>query len=644
MANQTRTLIRLILVYLAVPLILVLVEIGLRIWAPGLESALVQPVMFDGKEWLEINRSYLKKYFPPGSPLVPEFKPALIQAKKTPATFRVICLGSSSMFGTPYQMNANIPGILRKQLRHAHPERDIEVINFGASAINSNVVLNLSDELAPLEPDLIVIYMGHNEFYGPDGVGAGYFDRNIPGFVQFKYRLRELRLVAALVSIMPVETRSEEQRNLMLEVSQRGNVRLDSDDASRVFRSFEDNFRDILEFWQSRNVPLVVSDVSSNLMFPPFVADTTITSGLKPITRLEEEFNAGNVKLGLEGLLEWRQRDSTNALVEYWIGRSLLAEGDTVAARTYLVRARDHDLLKFRAPSQINTIIRSVTASLNVPMISTDSIFAALCPGGIPGDSLFWEHLHPTLRGYYEIAGLFYKKIERLNLFPESSSSLQLPFDPDSLSICWLDLAYGDLSIQRLTGKWPFTNYHRDQVAFPFAPSALQQVARSVYDRRISWDQGCYESASRFWRAGDVRRAATTYEALIEEYPSGYYPHYLLGNLYAKSGNTEAALRHLTTSINSNPKYPNARLDLGLLQINAGMFDDAIVHLKAAVETGSPKPSPQLLASIQYGLAAAYANKSEYTLALSHVEESLRLMPTYREALVLREGIQREIR
>ncbi|MFN0157726.1 MAG: tetratricopeptide repeat protein [Bacteroidota bacterium] len=639
MAQHTRKRLRLILAYAAVPLVLVLAEIGLRLWAPDPASHIVQPVTFDGKEWLEVNRGYLRKYFPPGNPLVPELKPALIHTVKSENAFRVLCLGSSSMFGTPYQMTANIPGILRKQLRRAYPEKHIEVINFGASAINSNVVLDLSSELVLLGPDLIIIYMGHNEFYGPDGIGAGMLERNIPGFIQFKYTLRDMRLTAALLSLLPATTRIEEERNLMLEVSRRGNVRLDSDDAARVFHLFEGNYRDIIEFWQARNVPVISSELSSNLMFPPFAGDTVAPPSAMRMHELIVAFHQGRVDKCLSGLSVWRQNDSTNALVEYWTGRSLLMKGDTTGAKRSLQRARDLDLLKFRAPGEINAIIRRVNDELKVPVIPVDSVFSDLSPGGIPGDSLFWEHLHPNLRGYYEIARCFYEKMRVMNILPDNASSSRaaLPFNEDSLSVCWLDLAYGDLSIQRLTGRWPFTNYHREPVSFPNAPLELQKIARAVYERRIAWDQGCYESASQFWRLGDIRRAITTYESLIEEYPSGFYPHYLLGNLHAKSGNAEAAIHHLSISIASNPRYPNSRLDLGLLRINAGLFDDAIVQLTAA--TSMPNLPPQLNANVHYGLAAAYANKEEYAQALSHVETALRLAPGYRDALVLKEGI-----
>jgi len=46
------------------------------------------------------------------------------------------------------------------------------VVNVGISAISSYMVLNFVNELVQYQPDLFVLYMGHNEFYGAFGIGS----------------------------------------------------------------------------------------------------------------------------------------------------------------------------------------------------------------------------------------------------------------------------------------------------------------------------------------------------------------------------------------------------------------------------------------------------------------------------------------
>jgi tetratricopeptide (TPR) repeat protein len=592
MAGSLRRRLLLVLVYLAVPALFVAAELVLRSLRPDLRPPFVREVTTDGAVWWELQRGALDRYFDRSSPLVPEFKPALLRKQKG-ETFRVVCLGGSTMFGTPYQMTANIPGLVRRQLRAAQPGRPLEVLNLGASAINSTVIRDLLPEVAALEPDLVLVYMGHNEFYGPDGVGAGWLERRIPPLIPLKYRLRDLALYRWLLP----RTASSGERNLMREVSRSGAVRSGSDDEAFVLSQFERNLSGILEFWRERGVPVVVSDVASNLRFPPFMADTT-------------------------------GADSANAALLFRRASRLLAEGDSVGASGLFGLARDHDLLKFRAPSAINGIIRRVVSSAGAGLVSTDSLFARLS-GGVPGDELFWEHLHPTLRGYHEIALLFTDTIVSRGLAGAPPvRSRPLPFLPESLAVCWLDRAYGDLSIAHLTGRWPFTDYRREpEVLGAGTAAGLRRIAQSVYDRAIPWDKGCYESAAWFWGSGDLASAQTTYEALLEEHPDGFYAQYLLGNLLAKRGEVERAEGMLEGSVRSNPSYPNARLDLGLLLINAGRFSEALVHLEAGARLPEAGKSRQTLSLFQYGIGAAHANAGEYEAALKALEESLRLVP-----------------
>jgi lysophospholipase L1-like esterase len=633
MTRRTRTFL-LIGVYAAVPLLLIVAEIALRLWAPGLERPLVRAVTYDGIAWYEVNRSYPAKYFPPGTPLIPEFKPALFRRVKSPNAIRIFCLGESSMFGTPYQMTAGIPGILRRQLRHAWPGREIEVVNFGASAINSNVILDLSRELVRFSPDLVVLYAGHNEFYGPDGVGAGFLARMLPASISWKYRLRDLRLARLLLE-RDAPAGQAGERNLMRQVAAGGTVPLASDEAERIFARWEENLSGILQVWKSAGVPVIVSDVSSNLMFPPFVYDSLGVTDprLAPLRSSGETF-AGDRRAVEDALAEIRSRDTLNAFVEYWYGRMRLMAGDSTRGRTLLVHARDLDLLKFRAPSRINAILHAVCAREGVRRVSADSLFASMSVGGIPGDSLFWEHLHPTLRGYAEIATMLAREILSGGLLPPAGVEPRplLGLDPDTLAVCWLDRAYGDISIGHLTGRWPFSNYHRMPDVLSRAEPGQRDIAQAVYDRRIVWDQGCYQSAARFWSTGNFRAARTTYEAVLEEYPFNFYPRYLLGNLLGKMGRREEAMVNLRKAITSNPAYPRARLDLGLLLINEGRFDEAIAELSQAEGLAAARKSVELLADINYGLGAAYANKRDFVRARRALERALQINPHSRDA------------
>ncbi len=625
---------------------LLILELILRFTVPYNDESIVEVVKYDGVEWYQVNRSYLKKFFPNQAQLIPEFKPNLFKKDKNPNIFRILCLGGSSMFGTPYQMTSNIPGIVRRQLRHIFPDREIEVINLAASAINSQVIKRLIPDLDVFEPDLVLIYMGHNEFYGPDGVGATTLEKNIPFILDLKYILREIRIYQILrnwiTSPAPPQKVSDE-KNLMREVSRGSLVELDSDDAKRIYRDFSANLGNIVSQFKKKNIPLIVSDVISNLEFAPFsyppkIGEVDVDNIMEEI---ERQFAREEYPLALEHLIKLHRQDAQHALINFWMGKCFLAEGESDSALRYLILARDYDLLKFRAPSRINHIIEEICQQENLPFVSTASYFSRNSKNGIAGFDLFWEHLHPNTAGYYSIAELFTQRILEMEILRTHREKLFLPLHMDSLNICWLDLAYADISIQNLTGKWPFRNFAVSTIYLDSASPEIFQIVSDVYQRKIVWDDACYRSAAWFEKTGEFDLARNTYEAILEEYPLNFYAHYQLARLYRDLLRFDTAVKHYQISIESNPDYLFARLDLGMILINQGLFDMAIEHLKKALVLNSNQPNAAIEANINYGLSAAYANKRDLETAMVYVDRALEIIPNYPAARELKQGLMR---
>jgi tetratricopeptide (TPR) repeat protein len=630
---------------IAILLVLVGIELALRLTPPPANDALVTEMSFDGTAWLQTNRAWLARYFPSSAAVVPEFKTFLFRKEKLPHTFRVICLGSSSMFGTPYDMNANIPGILRRQLRHRYPDLEWEVLNFGASAINSNVVRDLAPELLAFKPDLVLIYMGHNEYYGPDGIGASLPERIFPSLTPLKYKARRLRTVQAVQRwFASAPSVQDAPRNLMQQVSAGQHVDLQSTESGRALGRFGENLDAILTTFDDAHVPVIVSDIASNLTFPPFVTDSVIGG------RNAAAFDAQMRGLASQGQFDavLRETDglggraSRHPLAMYWKGMALRSLGHPGEALPLLIDARDNDLLKFRAPSAVDSIIHATARRHGTLCISADTLLRRASPDGIAGDDLFWEHLHPTPAGYYCIASGFLDAIVRSGVVRSASAATPaIPFNTDSLHICWLDLAYGDLSIQHLTGRWPFETYERKPLVLGQAEQRLLDLVRNTHARKLAWNDACYRSATMFWRMGRLQEALTTYQAMLEEYPYSFYTNYLAGNLLNTMGRGEEAVGYLRTSIRSNPEYLPAHLDLGLLAVNAGRYTEGEEHLRYVVQHAHGAPEDlRMRANALYGLGAGALNRGDAAAAMKAVTEALAVAPGYPDALRLQATIR----
>ena len=83
---------------------------------------------------------------------------------KASGTYRIFSVGGSTTFGRPYDDHTSFSGWLRELLAEAAPDRHWEVINAGGISYASYRVVRVMQELAQYEPDLFVVYTGHNEF------------------------------------------------------------------------------------------------------------------------------------------------------------------------------------------------------------------------------------------------------------------------------------------------------------------------------------------------------------------------------------------------------------------------------------------------------------------------------------------------
>ena len=118
-----------------------------------------------------INSNIGKKYFPSG-----DFNPTTngdeFDIQKKENTFRVFVLGGSSAEGFPFDPMGSFSRYIRRRLELVYPNTPVEVINLGMTAVNSYTVLDLLPGVLNQKPDLILIYAGHNEYYGALGVGS----------------------------------------------------------------------------------------------------------------------------------------------------------------------------------------------------------------------------------------------------------------------------------------------------------------------------------------------------------------------------------------------------------------------------------------------------------------------------------------
>jgi len=120
-------------------------------------------------EYRGFNPAYARRYF---HGFVPSVAPDVFLADKPERTLRIFALGGSSTAGYPYMPYTSFPAQLRRKLDARFFDVRVEVVNLGMTAVNSYTLWDIRNAVLQQEPDAILIYAGHNEYYGALGAGS----------------------------------------------------------------------------------------------------------------------------------------------------------------------------------------------------------------------------------------------------------------------------------------------------------------------------------------------------------------------------------------------------------------------------------------------------------------------------------------
>lgn len=296
-----------------------------------------------------------------------------LDADKAEGTLRVIALGGSTTAGFPYSWYYGFPARLEDRLAAMRPGRRVEVANLGMTATNSYTLRALAEPVVERQPDAVAIYAGQNEFYGAYGTGGtqGWTGTSIP-LKRFVIGASRWALVSGLSGLLGGGASEDGGRTMMARVVRDAAIADDSETYRAGLAQYEANLRDALATFEAASVPVFLATLTSNLADQP--------------------------PLG----------DEPAAAEAYVRGRQLLAAGDSAAARTAFLAAKEADGLRFRAPEAINEIVRRLAAEFGtVTLVDVQARVQAASPGGVEGASLFTDHLHPNARGYALIADAF---------------------------------------------------------------------------------------------------------------------------------------------------------------------------------------------------------------------------------------------
>ena len=366
------------------------------------------------------------------------FRPESFAVHKRPNEYRIICLGGSTVQGRPYSIETSFTTWLELSLAAADAGRHWEVINCGGVSYASYRLIPILQEMLQHEPDLLILYTGHNEFLEDRSYAA---IKRLPDFlaqaISGLTRLRSVQLSHRLLCSHQDAAADAVKKDLLpTEVDtlldyQGGLVSYHRDLAwkNSAVRHFEYNLRQLVRVAQSAGIPVILVDPAVNMRdCPPFkIEDSTKISATELATCARHIADAENaIAASHEQAIElFKQAVAINpqhAGLHYQLGLRCAESERFDEARHHLQRAIEEDVCPLRIIERLSQVIRHVSLETNCQLVSVRELFESLSPGGIPGNNLFVDHVHPTFHGHQLIAARIVRALQEsgiVQLHPE---------------------------------------------------------------------------------------------------------------------------------------------------------------------------------------------------------------------------------
>lgn len=459
---------------LAGPLLLVLVELTLRLAVPLPPVNIEDPfVSFHRLSPLFVPNPTGTR-FEIAKERLTAFCPQSFAAEKKPKSLRIFCLGGSTVQGRPYSVETSFTSWLEINLRAALPAAEVEVINCGGISYASYRLVPIMQELLEYEPDLFIIYTGHNEFLEDRTYEH---IKNKPRVLILIHRaLLNLRIYSHVHHLLSQHmgrgTPAEHSPKTILDPEVQ--ARLDFQEGLKsyhrdqvwrknIIEHFHHNLDTMVRMSRAANVSVILVNPVSNLKdCPPFKSEHG--SDLS-----EEQIQQVNELRKQAGELDWSQTyekirlleraaaiDSRHAGLLFLLGKYYEHIGRFPQAKEWFIKAKEEDVCPLRILETMHEIIREVAGRYKVPLVDVRSLIENHTTDGIAGSKWLLDQVHPNITGHRLIADALYEVMKENGMVQTPAGWQTLRDQMCKQHLASLDNAYyarGQARLKRLA-QW----------------------------------------------------------------------------------------------------------------------------------------------------------------------------------------------
>ena len=337
--------------------------------------------------------------------------------------FRVFVVGESSAAGVPYDVGHAFSAFLQMRLQAELPSLVVEVVNAAVPGYGSRRMLPIVEDIARHEPDLLILYAGHNELAEPR-----YYAHLVgmdPRLFRAWEALASTRLFA-LAARMPVigvdvepkpprfdfeeldnplqmfavrtkhlegayptdRERAWAEQHYRFNVETMTDVMLDAG-ARVMLVSIGQNFADWAPGGSAHRDGL---DAASIVAWDAAVADGDRLAA------------SGDCTAAVAAYERARTIDDAHAGLHFRIATCARTLQRWDLARDEYRIASDLDRMPHGAPTRFNEVLREVAASRGATFVDAASMLEQASPHGLVGDDQFVDLVHPNLAANERIA------------------------------------------------------------------------------------------------------------------------------------------------------------------------------------------------------------------------------------------------
>lgn len=620
-------------------------------------------------------------------PKLVHFNAQSFPIKKAPGTFRIFSVGGSTAYGHPWRDPVSFSGWLRTLLPLADSSRRWEVINCGGISYASYREAMLIAELSRYQPDLFLVYSGHNEFLEertyrsssdlPKAI------REVSALMEHTRTysvLRRLTRAKAPAADAPQASRSAAGKSGAFEMAGEvddilartiGPTSYTRNDTLRddIFAHYRASLERMADLAHAAGAEVIFMTTPGNEKdCSPFKSEPG--PGLTPpdagrisdLRRRAAEALEPQVAILLDSAAAIDPRDAS---LLYAAGKAAYAVKNFPRAKDLLQRAMDEDVCPLRAPTRLRDLTMAAARDRKAQVLDFSLLLETKTQADsgntILGEPDFVDHVHLSIEDYRYLAMALILKMRDLGMlkpspgWEEGGPPRENPDVDSAIARVMAKMGPRELGegLHNLAKVVNWAGKHEDAARIAerglsvdstgleaiwsslFVGAARERQGRGAealphYRRAVALDPTNPMSygylAAALERQEDRAGAADAYAKAAELDPTDAEAHAKAGLLLSATGRPVEAIPHLRAALNGFPGRPDLKSALGEALLATGNGGEAESGFRAALDR-DPRDARALM-----GMARIAESKGNIPEAINLYAKALSIDPNLPEA------------